>query len=156
MLDDYVDLDAVQVDFDGPVVGLRPLDGQVEQVIARLSRLPAQFKVYRESELPARWHLRGNPRIPPVWIVADPGWRIQRKSTFLVTKDYLLKGDHGYDSAVKEMQGIFIANGPSFRSGVVVDAVENIHLYNLFCAAIGLTPAPNDGDDRLVRSALTH
>lgn len=154
MLDDYVDLDTVQIDFDGPVAGLRPLDGQVDQVVARLSALPAQFKVYRESELPARWHLQGNPRIPPIWIVADPGWRIQRKSTFLSTKDYLLKGDHGYDSAVQEMQGIFIASGPSFRSGVVVDAVENIHLYNLLCAATGLTPAPNDGDDRLVQSVL--
>jgi hypothetical protein len=32
--------------------------------------------------------------------------------------------------------------------------VENVHIYNLLCAAAGLKPAPNDGDDRLVRVAL--
>jgi hypothetical protein len=32
--------------------------------------------------------------------------------------------------------------------------VESVHVYNLLCAALGLTPAPNDGDDRLVRSVL--
>jgi hypothetical protein len=32
--------------------------------------------------------------------------------------------------------------------------VENVHIYNLLCAALGLTPAPNDGDDRLVRTML--
>jgi hypothetical protein len=52
------------------------------------------------------------------------------------------------------MRGIFIASGPSFKAGVVVEPVENIHIYNLLCAALKLQPAPNDGDDRLVRAAL--
>ena len=30
----------------------------------------------------------------------------------------------------------------------------NIQIYNLLCAVLGLRPAPNDGDDRLVRSVL--
>jgi hypothetical protein len=37
---------------------------------------------------------------------------------------------------------------------VEVNAVENIHIYNLLCAALDLKPAPNDGDDRLVRATL--
>lgn len=154
MLDDFVDFDAVQVDFDGPVAGLRPLHGDVNELIDRLKALPPQYKVYRASELPARWHMQGNDRIPPVWIVSEPGWRIQRRSTFNAVKDYLLKGDHGYDPAVQDMQGILIAHGPSFKSGIAVDAVESIHVYNLLCAAAGLSPAPNDGDDRLVRAML--
>jgi len=32
--------------------------------------------------------------------------------------------------------------------------VENVHIYNLLCAAAGLRPAPNDGDARLVRAML--
>ena len=52
------------------------------------------------------------------------------------------------------MGGIFIAHGPAFKSGVVVEPVENIHIYNLLCAALALKPAPNDGDDRLVKSVL--
>jgi hypothetical protein len=37
---------------------------------------------------------------------------------------------------------------------VEIPDVENIHLYNLLCAALGLAPAPNDGDQRLVQAAL--
>ena len=155
MLDDYVDFDAVQVDFDGPVAGLRPNDGNVDALVRHLSALPSNYKVYRAEDLPARWHLTLTPRIPPVWIVPDPSWRIQRRSTFLAVKDDTLQGEHGYDPARPEMHGIFIAQGPAFKSGGdVIDAVENIHIYNLLCAALNLRPAPNDGDDRLVRSVL--
>jgi hypothetical protein len=52
------------------------------------------------------------------------------------------------------MRGILIAHGPAFRRGVEVPEVENIHVYNLLCAALGLKPAANDGDQRLVRAAL--
>jgi hypothetical protein len=52
------------------------------------------------------------------------------------------------------MGATFIANGPAFRHGVVIPSFENIHIYNLLCAVLGLKPAPNDGDDRLVHAAL--
>ena len=71
-----------------------------------------------------------------------------------MTRPTYIKGDHGYDPALPAMHGIFVASGPSFKAGVVTGAVENIHIYNLLCAAVRLTPAPNDGDDRLVRAAL--
>ena len=154
MLDDYVDFKHVQVDFDGPVAGLRPLNGDVDALVKHLAALPPHYKVYRAEDLPARWHLHDNPRIPPVWIVPDASWRIQRRSTYLAVKDAGLKGDHGFDPAIEAMHGIFIANGPSFKSGVAIDEVENIHIYNLLCAALGLKPAPNDGDDRLVQAVL--
>ena len=64
------------------------------------------------------------------------------------------KGNHGWDPATPNMGALFIAHGPSFRRGVEIPDVENIHLYNLLCAALGLTPAPNDGDQRLVQAAL--
>lgn len=154
ILDDYVDLKTVQVDFDGPLAGLRPLDGDVAALVRRLASLPATHKVYRAEDLPARWHLRDNRRIPPVWVVPEPGWRIQRRSALAATRDYRLKGEHGYDNAAEAMHGIFIAHGPAFKAGVVVEPVENIHVYNLLCATLALSPAPNDGDDRLVKAVL--
>lgn len=154
MLDDHVDLKTVQVDFDGPLAGLRPLDGDVTALVRRLATLPSTHKVYRAGDLPARWHLTGSHRIPDVWIVPDPGWRIQRRSAFTRTRDYRLKGEHGYDNAAAEMHGIFIAHGPAFKSNATIEAVENIHVYNLLCATLALIPAPNDGDDRLVKAAV--
>jgi predicted AlkP superfamily pyrophosphatase or phosphodiesterase len=99
-------------------------------------------------------HLKDNPRIPPVWIVPELGWQVERRLRFERIRLAFLKGDHGYDPAHAAMRGIFIASGPSFKAGVVVEPVENIHIYNLLCAALKLQPAPNDGDDRLVRAAL--
>lgn len=155
ILDDILDLGTVQVDFDGPIAGLRPKDGDVAALMKKLSSLPPTHHVYRVEDLPARWHMPKGPRVPDVWIVPDAGWRIQQRSRFISTRDGRLKGDHGYDPATPAMQGLFIANGPAFRSdGAVIDAVENVHIYNLLCAAIGLTPAPNDGDDRLVKAVL--
>ena len=52
------------------------------------------------------------------------------------------------------MHGIFVAHGPAFRRCIEIPAVENVHVYNLLCAVLDLRPAPNDGDDRLVKAAL--
>lgn len=154
MLDDYVDLETVQIDFDGPVAGLRPLDGNVDALVHRLRALPPHYHVYRAEDLPARWNMKDNGRIPPVWIVSEPSWRIQRRSTFIAVKDHRLKGEHGFDPALQAMHGLFVASGPSFQAGRVIDAVENVHIYNLLCAALNISAAPNDGDDRLVRAVM--
>jgi len=156
-LDDFVDLAAVQVDFEGPVAGLRPGDGDVSALMAKLAKLPEHFRAYRKEELPARLAVSANPRFPPVWILADEGWHIQRRSWLKAVQGRYMKGEHGYDPALLSMHGILMVRGPAFRSdGACVEPVENIHVYNLLCAAAGLKPAINDGDDRLVRALLAH
>ena len=164
LLDDYLDLATVQIDFDETCVGLRPLAGRdpstrsgqaVTALMQALAKLPPQAKAYRAEELPARFHVdAANPRVPPVWIVPAEGWQVMRRSLYNLVRASFLKGQHGYDPALAAMHGIFIAHGPAFKAGVVLEPVENVHLYNLLCATMGLKPAPNDGDDRLVKAAL--
>ena len=153
VLDDYLDPAFVQVDFFGSAAGLRLLDGNAPSVVRALSALP-HAKAYLTADLPAHFHVSANPRNPPVWIVPEQGWEIELRNHFKAVRSRYLKGDHGYDPSLMDMHGILIAHGPSFRRGVVIDPVENIHIYNLLCAALQLTPAPNDGDDRLVRAFL--
>lgn len=164
LLDDFVDLTTVQVDFEQTVVGLRPLSGKdpakdeaaaVSALIRTLEKLPPQVKVYRAADLPARFHVDPtNPRVPPVWLVPAEGWEVMRRSIFNFLRAKFERGQHGYDPAFPSMHGIFIAHGPAFKSGVVLEPFENIHIYNLLCAAAGLTAAPNDGDNRLLPLAL--
>lgn len=158
ILDDYLDPATVQVDFDETCGGLRPLPGQtVDGIMHELEKIPAaQAKAYRVADLPARLHVDpANPRNPPIWIIPAEGWNLMRRAQFEQFKSKFLKGQHGYDPALINMRGILIANGPSFkRDGTVIEPVENVHIYNLLCAALHLKPAPNDGDDRLVKAFL--
>ena len=154
VLDDYLDLAGVQLEFEGPVAGLRPLSGDVAPLLRALEKIP-HATAYRAEDLPARFHITANPRNPPVWIVADEGWEVLRGSLYNSIRHRFQKGDHGFDPALASMHALFIAHGPSFQSdGRVLAPMENIHLYNLMCAALGLAPAPNDGDDRLVKAVL--
>lgn len=155
ILDDYVDLKAVTIEDAGSTVGLRPNDGNVDALVQTLAKMP-HVKIYRAGDLPARLHLRDNPRISPVWILPEEGWRAESRAIAEKPRKSgtPLRGDHGYDPALTNMRGLFIAVGPAFKSGVQLPEVENIHIYNLLCAVAGLQPAKNDGDDRLVQAAL--
>jgi hypothetical protein len=64
------------------------------------------------------------------------------------------RANHGWDPALPNMGALFLASGPAFRHGHEFAGVENVHVYNLLCAVLGVKPAPNDGDDRLAREVL--
>lgn len=155
-LDDYLDVSTVQIEDSGSTLGLRPRAGVELATIERaLARLP-HAQVYRAENLPARFQMSGHPRIPPLWILPEEGWRIDTSAAIQQAdrNPRTVVGDHGYDPALANMHGIFLAHGPAVRRGVSLPECENIHVYNLLCALASLTPAPNDGDDRLVRAAL--
>ncbi|MSU49888.1 MAG: alkaline phosphatase family protein [Opitutus sp.] len=158
ILDDLIDLKTVQVESEGSVLALRPLTGDAVSLVRIFEKIP-HVKACLAADLPARFQLKGNLRISPVWVLPDEGWHIGTRANFeRLRKRYAhagyLPGDHGYDPALTTMRGIFIGYGPAFRHGVVLPEAENIHLYNLMCAVLKLQPAPNDGDDRLVKGAL--
>jgi predicted AlkP superfamily pyrophosphatase or phosphodiesterase len=158
LLEDHIDLSTVQVDAQGSVMTLRPTKGDAAAIMRAFQSVP-HVKAWRAEDLPARFRLTGNGRISPVWLLADEGWQLATKANFeRLRKNYpekgYLAGDHGYDPALPTMHGIFVAHGPAFRRGVKSEAVENIHVYNLLCAILRLQPAPNDGDDRLIKAFL--
>ena len=158
ILDDLVDRASIQVDAEGSVLALRPLRGDAAALVQAFANVP-HVRAYHAADLPARFQLHGSPRIAPVWVLPDEGWHIGTRANFERLKmryqeHGYLAGDHGYDPALPSMHGILIAHGPAFRRGVVAPAAENIHVYPLLCAVLGLTPAPADGDDRLVRALL--
>jgi hypothetical protein len=52
------------------------------------------------------------------------------------------------------MWGIFLARGPSFRSGLRPAAFDNVHVYALMCRLLRLEPAPHDGDPAVTAGFL--
>jgi len=154
-LEDLMDVSKVQVESTGPNGGVRPLSGTAADLAAGIrAKAPPQLQVYLRDEVPEQFHYRANPRIPPVVLIADDHWMIESKVGWPNFAPSYNRGNHGWDPALPNMGALFIANGPAFRHGVEIPDVENIHLYNLLCAALGLKPAPNDGDDRLTRAVL--
>ena len=47
-------------------------------------------------------------------------------------------GMHGYNPEYKEMHGIFMASGPSFKNGVVVPSFQNINIYGIIAHSLDL------------------
>lgn len=154
LLDDYVDLKSIEIDFAGPNAGLRPKTGTAEALVEKFRGKHPQLNAWLRSEVPESLHYRASGRIAPVVLSAAPGWSIMGRDFLRIKRLTFERGAHGYDPASPNMGALFIAAGPSFQHGRVIDDVENIHVYNLLCAVLGITAAPNDGDDRLVRAAL--
>jgi predicted AlkP superfamily pyrophosphatase or phosphodiesterase len=152
-LDDAIALDRVQIDFTGPIAGLRPLEHSTDACVAALRGLP-HVRVVRKTELSPQLGYSRHPRAPEVLVIADEGWRVLTRRGWETRANKDDGGDHGYDSAYGSMGATFVAWGAAFRRGERIQAMDNVHLYELLCATLGLTPAPNDGDRRLADAVL--
>jgi predicted AlkP superfamily pyrophosphatase or phosphodiesterase len=155
-LEDLMDPSQVRVEATGPYGGVRPNAGvNISALVAGIrAKAPPQIKVYLREEMPARFHYNAGDSIPPILLLADDHWSVEERGRWSLSWARNSKGNHGWDPATSNMGALFIASGPIFKRGVEIPDVENIHIYNLLCAALALTPAPNDGDQRLVKAAL--
>jgi predicted AlkP superfamily pyrophosphatase or phosphodiesterase len=157
-LDDYIDLDDVDIIDINPTVGLLPRPGRQEVVYSALANAHPRLRVYRKHESPTHWHYRDHPRVPAIVGVVDEGWEVLRRATLadrIVRRLFGPRGAHGYDPRdATSMHGVFVAAGPAFKRGVSVPPFENVSVYNVLAAVLGVEPAPNDGDPALVKSLL--
>jgi predicted AlkP superfamily pyrophosphatase or phosphodiesterase len=153
-LDDLMPLSTVRVESYGANGGVTPLSGTAADLAAsiRAKNIP-HLQVYLREEVPAHLHYRNNPRIPAVVLIADEGWTLEVRLGWPKRAPSYDRASHGYDPQLPSMGALFVAHGPAFAPGRKIPAVENIHVYNLLCRVLGITPASNDGDDRLARAA---
>jgi predicted AlkP superfamily pyrophosphatase or phosphodiesterase len=157
VLDDYIDVDPSEVVDWAPVLGMTPKDGNVDRVYNALKGKHPALDVYRANEIPAEYGLAGHPRLPAIVAIAKEGWFITSKRELRRWDEpgrHAPGGTHGYDARLQSMHGLFIASGPRIKSGMRVRAFENLHIYDLMCAILGLQPAKNDGDPAVTRDML--
>lgn len=104
----------------------------------------------RGEELPTSWRINAPNRLPALYVQTeigrdlDVGRRPLRKEA---------GGNHGYDNKHKEMNGIFIASGPSIRSGMI-PALQAVDVYNILCALLHIPPVQNDGNASRVHDVV--
>lgn len=153
VLDDWLEAGTYRVIDLNPVALIAPAEGREEEVLARLRQAP-HLQVYRKSEVPERWHFREHHRITPVVAVADEGWTIATRAMVDRNPGVGNGGTHGYDNRAPSMQALFMAVGPAFPEGRVVDRVRTVDLYQLMARVLGLRPAATDGALDSIRAVL--
>jgi predicted AlkP superfamily pyrophosphatase or phosphodiesterase len=155
-LDDYIDLETIDLVEAGEFLQIVPRSAPAETIYRRLRGKNRHLTIYTRDQVPARFHYRDNARIPPILGLVDEGWIVTSWEAEASRKPDAKprRGAHGYDPALRSMHALFVAAGPPIRSGLLVRPFENIHIYDLLCAVLKLTPGPNDGDPAVTRGFL--
>jgi predicted AlkP superfamily pyrophosphatase or phosphodiesterase len=149
-LDDLLPLADVHAVGLGPVAGLRAMPGHEDEVAKALLTPRPHMTCWRKADVPARFHYGHNPRVAPFVCLAETGWVIGTKG------HAVNKGSHGFDPADPLMNALFVAHGPAFRKGTVLPAFDNVDVYPLLAALVGVAPQPNDGHLADLAPALVH
>jgi len=150
-IDDYIDPRTVRIVNRGPFFTLWPRQDENDAIFAKLQKVP-HARAYRRENVPARWHFSGNPRIAPIFLLADEGWVITDREYAATHK--LNAGGHGYDNNLTSMQATFIAYGQAFKPGSKLPAFPNIDVYDLMAYLLHLKPAKNDGTLKVFEPVL--
>ncbi|WP_240318502.1 ectonucleotide pyrophosphatase/phosphodiesterase [Lysobacter sp. TY2-98] len=137
----------------GQSVGFRPLPGREAEANAKLIGRHDHYECWTRETIPARWHYGSNVRVPPIVCQMDEGWDAVARAK-LATRSKGPRGSHGFDPALPSMRALFVADGPSFRDGVVLPPIENVDVYPMLARVLGVTPMPNDGDPAALAGAL--
>lgn len=129
--------------YGGTFMSIDPKPGfTAEDVVSRLKCKP-RLRAFLRENLPKRLHYINNRRIGQVIVIAEDSWQIGTNST--AGARYCDGGAHGYDNLDANMRTLFVAQGPSFKKGEVVEPFQNTEIYNMITSVLGLKPAPNDG-----------
>ena len=161
VLDDYLDVSSVDVIETGPMLRLAPAPSgpspmAAAAIVDRLRDAHPHLAIYRAEDVPARYHTAGASRLPPVIGLADDGWLVLTRGERdrWLARGGTVRGDHGFAPESASMHGLFVASGPDFRPGQRVPPFDSVHLYELFCRLLRITPSPNDGDPEVTAGWL--
>ena len=155
VLEDYIDLSNIEAINTSPVAMLNTRDGNPTAVVKQLQGVHPELKVYLREDVPDNLHFTGHHRIPEIIAIAGDGWTIFRDRAYFEKNRSNVRGaTHGYHPDLLSMRALFVASGPSFKSGRQIEPFENVHLYPLMAHILGLDPADTDGSLSELQSTL--
>lgn len=127
----------------GTVAMLNPAPGQealIDRVLVHSHY--DHMRCWHKGDIPKRLNFGSNRRIPEIVCLADDGWLVGNLR--INGKGYKF-GAHGYDPRFPDMNAIFIADGPSLKTGVRLSTFDNVNVYDLEMKLLNLKPLANDG-----------
>jgi predicted AlkP superfamily pyrophosphatase or phosphodiesterase len=126
---------------------------KLDSIYITLKSVEKNYTVLKREEYPERWHYK-NDRVGDLMVIADEGYYIREGSRERFLKGAKIggkEGAHGYDPAeVTDMRGIFYAQGPNIKAGMVLAPFQNIHVYPLVAKILGLPLPKIDGNPKVL------
>ncbi len=128
----------------GAYATFEPVAGREAYLAAALDADHPHMECWPKEEIPARFEYGSHDRIPPFFCLPETGWTISATRSDVEWTG----GNHGYDPFAPEMSALFVANGPAFREGVILEPFQNTVIAPLLRVLIGL-PASERADGSL-------
>tara|TARA_R110000868_G_scaffold259361_5_gene517339 strand:- start:104122 stop:105339 length:1218 start_codon:yes stop_codon:yes gene_type:complete len=154
VLDDYINTEHIEIIEGSPSLMMNVQEGKLEEVYSSLKKNETHFTVFKKDDIPERFHIKNNHRTPDLLLVTELGYTINTKAFIEGRNNYPSGGAHGFDNLEEEMWALFMASGPSFKEGFIMEPFENIHLYELITHLLQIEPAQNDGSFEAVSKML--
>ncbi|MEL7728485.1 ectonucleotide pyrophosphatase/phosphodiesterase [Citromicrobium bathyomarinum] len=142
-LDEMVDPGLYRLIDAGPFASIEPAAGTDRIVHEALLGSHERMECWQREDIPARFVYGSNPRVGEIFCLAEPGWSIISG----LPRYPIAGGTHGWDNMDPQMQALFIAAGPDIAPHEAFDRLDNVDVYALLAALVGIDPRPNDGDD---------
>ena len=96
-----------------------------------------RFTTYKLDETPDYWHYKKlddwHNRLGDLILVPKSIHQVFNLGTRKPTP-----GKHGFDNKEVDMRASFMAWGPAFKKGLLIDGFENVHVYPLLANILGL------------------
>ncbi len=125
--------------------GIQARPEHIEPILAKLNK-QRHLSCWEKFRIPKRFKFGTNRRIPPIFCLAEQGWFLTEED-----KSSPVLGMHGYDPALQDMHGLFIASGNRIQQqSAPIDHFDNVDVYPLLAELLGIRALPNDGDDHLL------
>ncbi|WP_272150930.1 ectonucleotide pyrophosphatase/phosphodiesterase [Tenacibaculum aiptasiae] len=160
--DKFISIDEIKNDElfsvvnNGTIINIHPKNPKkLEEIYTYLTSQKGPFKVYKTADAPHFEYVPKNKNWGTFQVVPNEGYYFTYRKKSKMSKEVYVTGQHGFNPEIKEMHGIFYANGPAFKKGYTTESVKNIHVYPLLCKILGLTPPKDvDGDLEKLKSVL--
>jgi alkaline phosphatase D len=134
---------------DNPFYNIKANQGYLDSIFNVLDTVDG-ITAYKSGQIPKRLNYGSSKRALDMVVYADSSYSLLTNSE----KAYYSKGTHGYDNSNTDMDAIFYAYGPAFKTNYLKPRFANVSLYELFCKILKLRPEANDGNKKEIEDIL--
>lgn len=131
-----IDTAAMRVPWGDALIHVYAKDASKLESTYEAIKKDTSVSVYKLDETPDYWHYKKSDdvfnRLGDFIVVPH----LPRPFNFSTRKTTL--GKHGFDNHHPDMRATFMAWGPAFKKGLLIDGFENVNVYPLIASILGL------------------